>query len=79
MINCFLFIYLLFIILMFFKLITTRSLINKIIYLNSLTSISALFICLLGSFFNNGSFLDIAMIYFLLSFVASAAYLKYFH
>ena len=50
----------------------------KLLFLNTGTSIAALFICFLGSFKVNSSYIDIALIYFLLSAVATNAYLKYF-
>jgi multisubunit Na+/H+ antiporter MnhF subunit len=50
----------------------------KLLFLNTGTSIAALFICFLGSFKVNSSYIDIALIYFLLSVVATSAYLKYF-
>ena len=50
----------------------------KILFLNTSTSVAALFICFLGSFKVNNSYIDIALIYFLLSVVATNAYLKYF-
>ena len=51
---------------------------SKILFLNTGTSLIALFICFLGSFKVNSSYIDIALIYFLLSVVATNAYLKYF-
>jgi len=50
----------------------------KIMFLNSTTILVTLFICTLGSFGGNGSYLDIAIIYFALSFIATNGYLKYF-
>jgi len=50
----------------------------KLLFLNTGTSVAALFICFLGSFKVNSSYIDIALIYFLLSVVATNAYLKYF-
>ena len=50
----------------------------KLLFLNTGTSVAALFICFLGSFKVNSSYIDIALIYFLLSAVATNAYLKYF-
>ncbi|KJV89668.1 multiple resistance and pH regulation F family protein [Rickettsia bellii str. RML An4] len=38
----------------------------------------SLFICCLGLYLGNSSYLDIAIIYFLLSFIATNGYLKYF-
>ncbi|PCJ25486.1 MAG: cation:proton antiporter [Rickettsiales bacterium] len=51
---------------------------TKLLFLNSGTSLAALFICFLGSFEVNSSYIDIALIYFLLSIVATSAYMKYF-
>lgn len=50
----------------------------KLLFLNIATSIGALFICCLGSYKANSSYIDIALIYFLLSVIANGAYLKYF-
>jgi multisubunit Na+/H+ antiporter MnhF subunit len=55
-----------------------RDIFLKLLFLNTGTSIAALFICFLGSFKVNSSYIDIALIYFLLSVVATNAYLKYF-
>jgi len=50
----------------------------KLLYVNYATNLISLFITILGTFKYNESFLDIALIYFLLSFVANKAILKYF-
>jgi len=55
-----------------------RDIFIKLLFLNTGTSIAGLFICFLGSFKSNSSYIDIALIYFLLSVVATNAYLKYF-
>ena len=55
-----------------------RDIFIKLLFLNTGTSIAALFICFLGSFKVNNSYIDIALIYFLLSAVATNSYLKYF-
>ncbi len=55
-----------------------KDIFNKILFLNVATSTGALFICFLGTIRVNSSFIDIALIYFLLSIVANCAYLKYF-
>ncbi|XVN42390.1 MAG: monovalent cation/H+ antiporter complex subunit F [Candidatus Rickettsia vulgarisii] len=78
MINIFLVLTLLFIAIVTYLLIKDRNIFIKILLLNNLTSIVSLFICFLGSYKMNNSYLDIAIIYFLLSFIASSAYLKYF-
>lgn len=50
----------------------------KLLFLNTGTNLAALFICFLGSYKVNTSYIDIALIYFLLSSIASSAWLKYF-
>lgn len=66
------------IVLMFFLWQKNSKLINKILLLNSLASLVSLFICTLGTIQVNSVYIDIAIIYFLLSFVSNIAYLKYF-
>ncbi|MCC8483761.1 MAG: monovalent cation/H+ antiporter complex subunit F [Rickettsia endosymbiont of Labidopullus appendiculatus] len=78
MINLYLIINILFVALMIYLLLKNGNIFVKLLVLNSLTSIMTLFICFLGSFKMNNCYLDIALIYFLLSFIASGAYLKYF-
>lgn len=51
---------------------------TKILFLNSATSVIALLICMLGTFKANSYYLDISIIYFILSTIVNAAYLKYF-
>lgn len=55
-----------------------RDIFERILYLNTGTSITALFICFLGSFKVNSSYIDIALIYFLLGSIVTTAYMKYF-
>jgi len=55
-----------------------RDVFIKLLFLNVATSVSSLFICCLASYKGNSSYIDIALIYFLLSVVANAGYLKYF-
>lgn len=55
-----------------------KDIFEKILYINTGTSLAALFICFLGSVKANNSYIDIALIYFLLSWVATSAYMKYF-
>ena len=55
-----------------------RDMFTKLLFVNTGTSLAALFICFLGSFKVNSSYIDIAFIYFLLSVIATSAYLKYF-
>lgn len=55
-----------------------KDIFTKLLFVNTGTSLSTLLICFLGSFRVNSSYIDIAIIYFLLSVVATSAYLKYF-
>jgi multisubunit Na+/H+ antiporter MnhF subunit len=55
-----------------------KDIFTKLLFLNTATSLASLFICFLGSYKVNNSYIDIALIYFLLSVVGNAAYLKYF-
>jgi multisubunit Na+/H+ antiporter MnhF subunit len=59
-------------------LIRHRNPLIKILFLNTTTTIVSLVFCTLGSFKANNSYIDIAVIYFLLSYVATLAYLRYF-
>lgn len=51
---------------------------TKILLLNSLTNIVVLIICSLSMTSATASYIDIALIYILLSFIATISYLKYF-
>jgi multisubunit Na+/H+ antiporter MnhF subunit len=68
----------LFIFIILLLLLSNKNIFNKILLLNSLTSLISLLICFLGSFGLNEFYIDIAIIYFLLSFIATLGYLKYF-
>ncbi|HJK87105.1 MAG TPA: monovalent cation/H+ antiporter complex subunit F [Candidatus Megaira endosymbiont of Nemacystus decipiens] len=59
-------------------LLIEKDALTKILLLNSSTSMISLFICLLGTYKVNSSYIDIAIIYFILGVVGSVAYLKYF-
>ncbi len=61
-----------------YGLFLQKDIFTKILFLNVSTSLSALFICFFGTYKVNYSYIDIALIYFLLSVIANAAYLKYF-
>ncbi|HJD65951.1 MAG TPA: cation:proton antiporter [Rickettsia endosymbiont of Bembidion nr. Transversale] len=78
MINIFLIIISLFISLITYLFIRKTDIFTKLLILNSLTCVVSLFICCLGLYLGNSSYLDIAIIYFLLSFIATNGYLKYF-
>jgi multicomponent Na+:H+ antiporter subunit F len=54
------------------------SVFDRILSANCFTTYVIILICLIGSFKDNKSLADIAIIYALLSFVASFAFLKYF-
>ncbi|MGC0371753.1 MAG: hypothetical protein DGJ47_000453 [Rickettsiaceae bacterium] len=62
----------------FFNFLRINDVFTKLLMVNTGTSIASLLICALGTYQVNSSYIDIAIIYFLLSVIASAAYLKYF-
>ena len=78
MLNICLFITLIFSSIVICGAFVQRDLFIKLLFLNTGTSLAALFICFLGTFKVNNSYIDIALIYFLLSVVSTNAYLKYF-
>lgn len=78
MINFFLIIISLFLSLITYLFVRKTDIFTKLLVLNSFTSVVSLFICCLGLYSGNSSYLDIAIIYFLLSFIATNSYLKYF-
>lgn len=78
MLNVCVFLFLIFACVVICGALLQRDVFTKLLFVNTGTSLAALFICFLGSFKANSSFIDIAFIYFLLSVVATNAYLKYF-
>lgn len=78
LLNIFLIILLSFAIVVICAMCLQKDIFIKLLFLNIATSIGALSICCLGSYRANSSYIDIALIYFLLSVVANGAYLKYF-
>jgi len=78
MINIFLIVISVFISLATYLFIRKTDIFTKLLILNSFTSLVGLFICCLGLYLGNSSYIDIAIIYFLLSFIATKSYLKYF-
>ncbi|RTK92780.1 MAG: cation:proton antiporter [Rickettsiales bacterium] len=58
--------------------ILQRDIFTKILFLNVSTTIISLFICFIATYKVNSSYIDIAIIYFILSIIVSSAYLKYF-
>ncbi|ABV84975.1 Multisubunit Na+/H+ antiporter, MnhF subunit [Rickettsia massiliae MTU5] len=78
MLNIFLIIISLFICLITYLFISKTDIFTNLLILNSFTTLASLFICCLGLYSGNSSYLDIAIIYFLLSFIATNGYLKYF-
>lgn len=55
-----------------------KSIFIKLLFFSAATNIAVLFICFMGSFAFNDTYIDIGIIYLLLSFIAMLAYLKYF-
>lgn len=51
---------------------------TQVLCLSASTNIVSLFFCFLGTYKVNSSYIDIAIIYFLLSCIGSCAYMKYF-
>jgi multisubunit Na+/H+ antiporter MnhF subunit len=78
MLNIYLILVLLFSAITICGVFLQKDIFSQILFLNTGTSLAALFICFLASFKVNNSYIDIALIYFLLSVVATNAYLKYF-
>lgn len=56
----------------------SKDIFTQILLLSTSTNIVSLFFCFLGTYKVNSSYIDIAIIYFLLSCVGSCAYMKYF-
>jgi len=61
-----------------FGLLRQKDVFTKLLFMNIATSLTALFICFMGVFKTNNSYIDIALIYFLLGVTGNIAYLKYF-
>jgi len=78
MLNICLVLLLLFSVVVVCAMLLQKEVFTKLLFLNTLTSLTSLFICFLGSYKVNSSYIDIALIYFLLSVVGNLAYLKYF-
>lgn len=76
--NLFLIISLIFAVIVICAMCWQKDIFTKLLFLNTGTSIASLFICFLGSYKANNSYIDIALIYFLLSVIANSTYLKYF-
>lgn len=60
------------------SMIFQKEMFTKLLFLNTLTNLTALFISFLGTYKINNSYIDITLIYFLLSLVVNFAYSKYF-
>lgn len=71
------FISLCFLILLFVLVNNSKNVITKIVLSNAFTTLVAGLIVLLGTFFNNPNFIDLAIIYVLLSFAVSAVLLYF--
>ena len=78
MLNIFLTISLGFSLIVIYGICQQKDIFIKLLFLNTSTSLISLFICFLGSYKVNNSYIDIALIYFLLSVVCTLAYLKFF-
>jgi len=78
MLNIYLILSLIFTSIVICGLFWQKDIFTKLLFLNTGTSLAALFICFLGSYKVNNSYIDIALIYFFLSVIATSAYLKYF-
>ncbi len=77
MLNIFAIIITIFIVVLLIGLLLEKEIFAKFLFLNSITNVIVLMIVTLGSYQYNGSFLDIALIYSLLSFIASQGLLKF--
>lgn len=78
MLNIYLILSLIFAAIVICSLLWQKDIFTKLLLLNTGTSLASLFICFMGTYKVNSSYIDIALIYFLLSVIANAAYLKYF-
>ncbi|KJV57166.1 multiple resistance and pH regulation F family protein [Orientia chuto str. Dubai] len=58
------------------KFLFTKSNLERILYINSLTNLISLFIVFIGMNYYTRYFIDISIIYLLLSFIATNAYMK---
>ena len=63
--------------LMVIGLIRSNILVERILFANSVTNIAIVIIAILSSFESRNSYIDIAIIYALLSFIAMKAFLNY--
>ena len=77
MLNIFAIIITIFIVILLIGLLLEKEIFAKFLFLSSITNVIALMIVILGSYQYNESFLDIALIYSLLSFIASQGLLKF--
>jgi multisubunit Na+/H+ antiporter MnhF subunit len=55
-----------------------ESVFDKLLCINFATNIIIVLICLIGSYKSNQSYIDIAFIYGLLSYITTMAFLRYF-
>lgn len=65
-------------ILVFISIVKDNSIIDKILAVNCFANYTIIFIVLLANNKSNNSFIDIALIYALVNFIATIAFLKYF-
>lgn len=73
-----LFITAIFIALIVYNAVNSKDIFIKILYINICATLTSLFICFYGTIKVNNSYIDIALIYFLLNTITTIAYLKYF-
>ena len=60
------------------KTLLEKDIFTKLLFLNSSINLSGLFICFLATFKTYACYIDIALIYYLLSFISTNAYLQFF-
>ena len=79
MVNFVICILLLVILLLFIGLFKASSVFERILFINSITNIGIVIAAILSSFESNSSYIDIALIYAFLSFLAMVGFLNYYN
>jgi multisubunit Na+/H+ antiporter MnhF subunit len=77
-INILLYILFALVLILVIALLRQKNTITKLIFLGSITTITSLIICTIASYERNDYYIDMALIYFFLSSIATSAYLKYY-
>ncbi len=67
-----------FILILSFTTILRKSVLDKLLCINMTTNLIVVLICLLSSYKFNQSYIDIAIIYGLLSYISIMAFLRFF-